>query len=368
MAVASFKPHLKILIIGAGPAGAAAAIFAARNGWEVSLLDRRSDVLTTDPVEPKVGESLPPSVQPLLIELGLWEDFQHTSHLPTYGIQSLWGSDRVIHRDYLAHPLGQGWHLDRRVFEKQLVQKAVDTGADLIIGAVMQNAKFVADQWEVSWLNDGQPTQERFDFILDGSGRNAWLARRQGVARLYEHQHLALIRFLKMPTDFLDSTGLIETTPSGWWYTALIPGNRLATTFFCRPGKEDRETWGTGAGWKQLYEAAPHTAARTTKATDALTKPRFIAADSSRLESFYGPGWLSIGDAALTLDPVSSHGITMALVTARDAVGAIQQKQAGRADAFTAYDALLSATFYQYAHQRMQLYRSERRFTGSTYW
>ena len=363
------KSHLKILLIGAGPAGAAAAIFATRAGWEVSLLDRRSDLFTAAYADPKVGESLPPSVQPLLQELGLWEDFQKAAHLPTYGIKSLWGSDEVVYRDYLAHPLGQGWHLDRRVFEQQLLQKAVDAGATLLSGTVLQEVYFATDQWQVTWQEpNGQPTQKTFDYILDASGRNAWLARRQGIYRLYEHQQLALIRFLKTLADFRDSTGLIETTPTGWWYTAQLPGNRLSTAFFCRPGKEARQTWVTDAGWKTLYANAPFTAARIAKTNGALTSPRFVAADSSRLETFYGPGWLAIGDAALTLDPVSSHGITMALVTARDAVSAIQQKQAGRADAFAAYAALLTATFYQYAHQRIQLYQSERRFPGSVYW
>ncbi len=365
MAVASFK----ILIIGAGPAGAAAAIFAAREGWEVSLLDRRSDLFATEHADPKVGESLPPSVQPLLQELDLWDEFQKASHLPTYGIQSLWGSDEVIHRDYLAHPLGQGWHLDRRVFEQQLLQKAIDSGASLISGAVIQEANFGVEQWQVTWqMANDQQTKKTFDVILDASGRNAWLARRLGIDRLYEHQQLALVRFLKTSPNFSDSTGLIETTPAGWWYTAKLPGDRLSTAFFCRPTKEARQAWVTEAGWKALYANAPLTAARIAKTNGALTSPRFVAADSSRLESFYGPGWLAIGDAALTLDPVSSHGITLALVTARDAVSAIQQKQAGRADAFASYDALLTATFYQYAHQRIQLYQSEQRFPGSTYW
>jgi len=363
------KPHFKVLIIGAGPAGAAATIFAARAGWEVSLLDRRFDLFTAGHTDPKVGESLPPSVQPLLQELDLWADFQKASHLPTYGIKSIWGSNEVIHRDYLTHPLGHGWHLDRRVFEQQLLHKAVAASATLLEGTVIQDANFVANQWQVTWLSaNNEQVQKNFDFILEASGRNAWLARRQGIDRLYEHQQLALVRFLKTPADFLDSTGLIETTPAGWWYTAQIPGDRLSTAFFCRPTKETRQTWVTDAGWKTLYPNAPHTAARIAKTNGPLTSPRFVAADSSRLESFYGPGWLAIGDAALTLDPVSSHGVTMALVTARDAVSAIQQKQAGRADAFASYDALLTATFYQYAHQRIQLYQSERRFPEGAYW
>ncbi len=122
MAITAFK----ILIIGAGPAGTAAAIFASRQGWEVSLLDRRSDLFVAEQTQPKVGESLPPSIQPLLLDLAIWEDFQEALHLPTYGIKSRWGSDKVVHRDYLVHPLGHGWHLDRQVFEQQLVRKAID--------------------------------------------------------------------------------------------------------------------------------------------------------------------------------------------------------------------------------------------------
>ncbi|WP_020535213.1 NAD(P)/FAD-dependent oxidoreductase [Lewinella cohaerens] len=365
MAVTTFK----ILIIGAGPAGTAAAIFASQQGWEVSLLDRRSDLFVAEQTQPRVGESLPPTIQPLLQNLAIWEDFQKAPHLPTYGIQSRWGSDKVVHRDYLVHPLGHGWHLDRQMFEQQLLRKAIDGGATFIEGAVLQEATLGVDKWQVTWqAANQQNAQKTFDFIIDASGRNAWLARRQGIDRLYEHQQLALIRFLKTPPDFSDSTGLIETTPNGWWYTAQIPGDRLSTAFFCRPGKETRQAWGTEAGWEALYANAPSTAARIAKTNGVLTSPRFVAADSSRLENFYGPGWVAIGDAALTLDPVSSHGITMALVTARDAIKAIKGNQDGLADAFASYDAVLTATFYQYAQQRRQLYQSERRFPDSIYW
>ena len=61
--------HFDVAIIGAGPAGSAAARRLAGGGCRVALVERtRFD-------EPRVGESLPPAVQPLLSELGVWRDF-----------------------------------------------------------------------------------------------------------------------------------------------------------------------------------------------------------------------------------------------------------------------------------------------------
>src|SRR6185295_18205698 len=80
---------LRIAIIGAGPAGAALAIFLARLQADVTLFDdgRRPELL--------VGESLVPAVVPILRRLGIEEETAAFSCVKP-GVSFIWSpTDRV---------------------------------------------------------------------------------------------------------------------------------------------------------------------------------------------------------------------------------------------------------------------------------
>jgi 2-polyprenyl-6-methoxyphenol hydroxylase-like FAD-dependent oxidoreductase len=354
-----------ILIVGAGPSGAAAAIFMARPGWKVTLIDRQEVTGPVNHLPSKAGESLPPDAAMLLQQLGVWSGFQDAGHLPSFGNHSFWGSDKGMYTDFITHPAGRGWHLDRQRFERDLIDTAVQMGVELLEKTSLTAAEFENGVWEVQLSG----MTRSFQFIVDASGRNAWFARRQGIDRIYEDRQLALIAFLQTDPDWSDSTGLIETAPEGWWYSAQIPGNQLAMTFLCRPTTDQRESWTQAEGWNNLLQAAPQTLDRLIKAKAELRmKPWFSAAESGILESICGPGWLAIGDAAMTYDPIASHGILMGMVTARDAAQAIDQYLNGDTEALERYNALLWTAYYRYVNEREQFYAAERRFAGERYW
>ena len=356
----------KILIIGAGPAGAAAAIFLAEAGYEITLIERESKWRSAY----KIGESLPPNTEKLIKQLGLWETFQAGPHLKYYSNKSIWGSDEVAFTDFIQQPPGYGWHIDRRAFEDMLIGKAEKSGVELLFETILTESKHDGVGWEIKLQNKGQEMlKSGYSFIIDASGRNSWFARRQGIDRLYESRQLALIAFLKSNNSLEDTASLIETTAAGWWYSAKIPDNRIAMSFLCKPDQSKRNLWTKEGAWWALLEQAPHTFQRIKKADAKLLEPpHFVSADSGILESVYGKGWVAVGDAAMTYDPIASHGILMAMVSARDASKAIQQHLSGQEDALGNYQALLWAAFQHYTQQRKQFYEAEKRFGDSAYW
>jgi len=343
----------KVLVLGAGTSGCTAALFLAQHGLEVCLIDRVDRAIP--PAHPVIGESLSPDAVPLLKQLDIWEEFCAVPHLKCYGNVSYWYSQSPQHHDFLQHPVGHGWHLDRSLFDRQLLDRCQQLGIDYRPETSLIKASFKEELWNISLKQQGTSSEIQVSYVVDATGRNSWWARQQGIERLYEAEQLALVAFLEVDPGFEDSRTLVETTEQGWWYSATIPGNRMATAFFFDPNLLDKASLTSEDQWKVLLKQATQTHQRISEANGQLfTEPKLVAAHSSILEHIQGPGWLAVGDAALTYDPIAAHGITMAMCSARDAAQAIAAALKGNTEAPQRYEAVLWAAFQRYAQERQQ--------------
>ena len=91
-------------------------------------------------------------------------------------------------------------------------------------------------------------------------------------------------------------------------------------------------------------------------------------AGSSVLNNMCAFNYVAIGDAALTFDPISSHGMVMAMTSARDAAFALVEFNKGHSDAFETFNLRLQNVFAQYELSKQQVYASEKRFNNELYW
>lgn len=251
-----------------------------------------------------------------------------------------------------------------------LVAKAAGMGVQVIRPAVLRGAERDAGKWRVEWEGEGvEQHGKSFDFVVDATGRNSWFARRQGVERLYEDQQLALVAFLEQQRKESYTASLIEAVEEGWWYSAPLPNDRMVTAFMCVPDFQQRAHWRTEGGWWELIQTAPHTFSRLQETQSLwLETPKFVSADSGILERIHGERWLAVGDAALTYDPISSHGIQMAMVGAREAAKAINADLSGDAQALRKHEQLMFDAYRSYHAQRQKFYQSEGRFPDAAYW
>ncbi len=96
-----------VLVVGAGPAGCATAIRAAKGGLSTVMLDR------VRPARTWAGESLPPGMGRLVRSVFGEGILSEDHHRPAMGTRSVWGSDALVETDFLTNPLGEGWLLDR---------------------------------------------------------------------------------------------------------------------------------------------------------------------------------------------------------------------------------------------------------------
>ncbi|MCY9073460.1 FAD-dependent monooxygenase, partial [Bacillus inaquosorum] len=208
-----------VAVIGGGPAGASVALWMARLGLSVALIERSQYHGI------RIGETVHPSFNLDLKDMGLWERFLQDQHLPSYGNRSVWGDQVLNESHFLFSAYGTGWHLDRNKFDSMLVESAGKTGASIYLGTRISSiSKGLTGQWDLSY-EEGLISA---DFLVDASGRTSHFPSLMGAERSLI-DHLVGIGGILVPRKDVvqDLFTLTETTPNGWWYSAYLPSGHL---------------------------------------------------------------------------------------------------------------------------------------------
>lgn len=353
-----------VLILGAGPAGGAAALRLAQAGRRVALLDNGTGRRLP------LGESLPPAAAPLLHRLGVWERFQTGPHLPCHGSQSAWGDDELRGVDFIRDPNGSGWHLDRPTFDALLVQTARDAGAAISQNTAPTEINNGTDGlWRLSATRPGAPVIYSSRWLLDCTGRTAWLSRRLGVKRRRDDALVGHVSLFHPTHEDPDRTSLVESALEGWWYTAVIPGGARVVTLFTDAGAAAGKQAGCAEGFMALLERTRHVRERLQAGGyQIIDTPRATAAHTARAERCAGSGWLAAGDAALSLDPLSSQGLFHALASGLEAAQTLDAALDGNANRLAQYAAGMDAVFDAYRAHHAAFYAQEQRWHTSPFW
>ena len=332
--------RVDVAVVGGGPAGCATAIALARAGARVVVLER-STYRTA-----RVGETFPPEIRLPLEELGVWDRFSADGHLPSPGILAAWGGADPYAQDFVLNPFGAGWRVDRSRFDAMLAEAAEAAGATVRRGVPVGGCRArPGGGWELA----GDVSAS---VVVDATGRASALRRDLGGRRVVHDRLVALVGVAATATG--DRRALIEATEHGWWYSGLLPDERLVVAFHTDPAPD------LVGRWDRFLDEAPHTAARLRGAGEV--RVRRVAAGSQRREPAGAGTWLAAGDAAAAHDPICGLGVHWALESALAAARAVL---AGSIDAH-ARDA--RARFDAYLRTRADYYRAETRWPDAPFW
>ncbi|WP_249046595.1 FAD-dependent monooxygenase [Xanthomonas nasturtii] len=318
-----------------------------------------------------IGETIPPDTRLLLQQLGIWEAFLDDGHLPCHGSCASWGSPRLGFNDFVLNPQGTAWHLDRARFDGFLRRHASAAGVAEIPDARLVGVAQEADgHFCLSLSSRAQGLRTlRARMLVDATGQASAVARRLG-ARRRELDRLSVVY------GFFDATHaaspsrstLLEASADGWWYAALLPGERVAVAVATDAERVKRDRLGDDDGWLRAALRTRHLAQRLDGCGYLPGQLSARVAASFMLDRVAGPRWLAIGDAAASFDPLAAQGIHKAISDGLQAATSLAAALATDSDLSDDYATTVQARFSDYLINRNHFYDLERRWPDSTFW
>src|SRR5688572_15836238 len=158
-------PSYDVAVIGAGPAGSAAAYFLAQGGLRVALLDKFDF-----PRDKTCGDGLTPRALDVLGSMGVLPQVEEHAY-PCVAL-TVRSSDRVTYRIELSGPKDPPRRiliLPRVRLDDILRQHAVSAGAQFVPQAKVENMTYMENGHVCLWIEGGQPLDCALAVIATGA-------------------------------------------------------------------------------------------------------------------------------------------------------------------------------------------------------
>jgi flavin-dependent dehydrogenase len=353
-----------VCVVGGGPAGAVAAHVLAGAGARVALIvrDRPHSAFV-------VGETVPAETRLLLEGLGL-DCLKSELHSPSAGTLARWGSDTPHCYEAILSPFGCGWHLDRPLFERQLIAAAVKSGASLIEHCASIEAISGPAEWELRIDREDRHVCVVSSHVVDGTGRTARLAIDAGARRRIYDKLIAIWCVAEESNAESDTDRRIclEAAPDGWFYSARLPNRRRVLVYFTDGDLYDARL-ASAANFADFVTKTFHLSRKAGSPHWRLVAGPFrVNAASAKLVRAYGERWIAAGDAAQSFDPLSSQGITAAIIGGNNAAAALIAAHSSDTCALDKFQDDLDASYTRYLAERQIYYGAEQRWVERPFW
>ncbi|MEY3690373.1 MAG: hypothetical protein RJB57_28 [Actinomycetota bacterium] len=342
-----------VLVIGGGPAGAAAGYWLARAGHRVTIVEKK-----TFPREKTCGDGLTPRAVKQITDMGLasslerfhrYEGLRATAHGKALELQ--WPSHSV----YPQH----GYVVRRRELDQMVALNAEAAGAQLLQGHEANQPILERGLLRGAVVTDKE-THSTFElraqYVIVADGANSRFGRSLGTSRAKQMPYGTAIRtywesprhaepWIESALDVKDRNG--NSMPGYGWIFPVGDGTinigvGLLSTF--RDFKSVNTT--------QLLDAYAHMVADDWgidpgNPTQRATSGRIPMGGS--VGPKVGPTYIVVGDAAGSVNPFNGEGIDYAYETARMAAEVIGEAVAtGNAAALLRYQTLIDDEYGQY--------------------
>jgi flavin-dependent dehydrogenase len=352
----------EICVVGGGPAGAVAAWKLARLGHAVLVVERAAFP------RPHIGEALAPGIWTQLDLLGLTDAVCAAGFRPVATAVVRWAGRTA---ETVRHPDPPGLVVDRGRFDRLLLEHAREARARLLQPALAKTPRRAEGGWILPLRTPHDGTGEAevaARFLIDAGGRSGVLA---GPRRRSGPRTLALSGAWVRRGGWEEGTR-VEALPDAWLWAVPRPDGTLSAMAFV-DADHYRAERASGVSREALYRrllAGSELLAETASAALA-GGVEVCDATCHHAPEAVGDDFVRIGEAAFTLDPLSSTGVQKAMQTAWSAALAVHTILTRPEDADAArrfYTEAHRETVERHAAWAAGYYAEVERYAGHPFW
>jgi flavin-dependent dehydrogenase len=333
-----------VVVLGAGPAGCAAAIWAASLDLQVVILE------SLPFPRHRPGETLHPGAASILRQLGVEKQVEKASTIRHQGHSVLWG-DTAEFLKFGADATGdwRGYQIWRERLDCILLDRARHVGVKVLQPYAADTP--IMDGNRVGGIRGTQHIPARF--VIDATGGRGWLRRRLHL-RLEIASPTMRAYYGYCEGEFKESHLLPALIGGrrGWIWLAQVDVDVFHWTRFAFPGTNKRNRQ------------------RPAQFTNLRQLGHIRAADVTwrRVTPPAGFGYFLTGDAATVTDPASSHGVLRALMSGMMAAHSIKKIMSGDSDEMSAIHHYCAWTERWYRDDLKNLAAAYRKILGYRDW
>jgi 2-polyprenyl-6-methoxyphenol hydroxylase-like FAD-dependent oxidoreductase len=308
-------------IVGGGPAGIMLGFLLARAGVQVVVLEKHRDFLRDFR-----GDTIHPSTLQVMHELSLLDAFLARPHTEMRELRGIIGGSEIRMADFSHLPtickfiaLMPQWDFLNFLAEAGVRFPGFELRMEAeVTGLVEEGGRIVGVRGHTSQEGPAGGFEVRADLVVGADGRHSAMRERAGLAvtNLGAPIDVLWMRLSKKPDDPGQTLGRINY---GRMLVTLDRGDYWQCAFVIRKGGFDavRER-GLASFQGEIVRIAPFLVDRVEELRE-WDDVKLLTVAVDRLERWWRPGLLCIGDCAHAMSPIGGVGINLAI---QDAIAA----------------------------------------------
>ena len=314
--------------------------------------------------KPRLGEICGPRVRHLL-ERECDLSIPPSIYRPLSSFCSAWGSAEMDGRSFTFWQTDEGLVLDRQSFDRWLLESAESSGVHVLRGCNVTGGKRNGEGWILQGLINGQIQTLSASFVVEAIGSRVRSAIQPDINRFFTDKLVCLSAELKGPLR--SAHAMVESCEAGWWYTVQLPDGTQIVNLFT-----DVDTLKPGSARVEWLNSALDKTTHMRRLVSDFAKDAEVHicdARTSIRNVLWRGDWMSIGDAAWCLDPLSGTGIQRAISDGINAASAISRfLTTGSPDELRRYAVSQAESFKESLTTQRLYYSVETRWSSAAFW
>ncbi|KAJ7229535.1 putative halogenase [Mycena haematopus] len=337
MSAQDIPASTQILVIGGGPSGSFAAAALAREGFEVTLLERDHF--------PRyhIGESMLPSCRPFMRFVGAEQKVIDYGFCVKVGAALKFNqTKREGYTDFInPDPNHAAWNVTRADFDQIMLQNAAENKVTVREGVSVNAIKFSAENDKqpvaAEWKSDtGKTGTINFTWLVDASGRTGIMSTKYLKNRKFNKALRSVAYWgywtganMYAPGTSRENATWLEalTDESGWaWFIPLTGKVSVGIVLKEESAKAKKAAFSGPNANADFYHSQLKLVPGVQKllGTAKFTTEVMSAGDYSYSSNQHaGPNYRIVGDAGAFIDPFFSSGVHLAFGSGLNAAATI---------------------------------------------